>query len=364
MGGGHDIQVVLRKADGQLVKGVGRVDGDRHIVPHFGGPGLGALRQQGVVAQGAGFLLAGQRLVLQGGQVQTFAVPVAGSVDGGQFLHRQGLAGGDGHLVLLLDDPAVHDDEALFLLGYAVHGKGEGGVEHKVDVRLPGGLDVLHMAAFKQALVPFGEVLAAAVVHLAVDAAGNVQRHRPVQRGDAEFLGDEVQTLHRNEPAEHQLIALAVGGGPHHPADRLAVFQVEGPVVGFHLAGQQAEAHPVQPQVQPGDVGGVGQLGHLVVIEFVEGACHKQIPLFAGVELIGGVAQAEIAVALAHDRLAFAQMLGIKGVFCYDPVRCAGIIHTHKKFLLIRLRSIWNENVFDSRSKNSPPCGHLRGCPR
>ena len=219
------------------------------------------------------------------------------------------------------------------------------------------------MAAFKQALVPFGEVLAAAVVHLAVDAAGNVQRHRPVQRGDAEFLGDEVQALHRNEPAEHQLIALAVGGGPHHPADRLAVFQVEGPVIGFHLAGQQTEAHPVQPQIQPGDVGGVGQLGHLVVIEFVEGACHKQIPLFTGVELIGGVAQAEIAVALAHDRLAFAQMLGIKGVFCYDPVRCAGIIHTHKSSSLYGFAPFGTKTFLIPGQKIARPAGTYGAAP-
>ena len=338
VGGGHDVEVVLREADGHLVEGVGGLDGDGDVVPHLGGPGRGALGQQGVIAQGAGLLLAGQGLGLESRGVEALAVFVAGGVDGGELLHRQGAAGGDIQLELLLDDAALHDDEALFVPGLAVHRKGEGGVEHEVDAGLLGGLVVLHVAALVQALVPLREVLAAAVVHLAVDAAGDVEGHGAVQRGDADLLGDEVEPLHRDEAGEHQPVAPAVGGGPDHPADRLAGLEVEGAVIALHLAGEQAEADAVQPQVQPGDVGGVGQLGDLVGVEFVEGAGHEEVPLLAGVELVGGVAQAEVAVALAHDGFAFAQVLGVEAVLGHDPVCRAGIIHTHKKFLLETFR--------------------------
>ena len=329
--GGHDVQVILGEADGQLVKGIGGPDGHRHIVPHLVGPGFCALGQQGVIAQGADLLVAGQSLALEAGQIQGLAVPVAGGVDGGQLLDGEGLAGGDGDLELLLDDPAVHHDEALFLLGHTVHGKGEGGVEHKVDPRLLGGLVVLHVAALKQPLVPFREVLAAAVVHLAVDAAGQVQLHLPVQGGDLQLLGDQMQPVEGDKAAEHQLVPLAVGGGPDHPAHRLAGFQVEGPVIGLHLAGEQIEPQPVQPQVQPGHIGGVGQLGDLVVVELVEGAGHKQVPLLPCVELVGCIAQAQVAVALAHDGLSLAQILGLKAVLCHNPLVGTRIIHSHKK---------------------------------
>ena len=332
--GGHDVQMVLCKADGQLVKGILRLDGHRHVVPDLGSPGAGTLSQQSIVAQSADLLLTGQSLFLQGRELQTLAVAVAGSVHGGQLLDGQGLAGGDGHLEFLLDDAAVHHDEALFILGHAVHGEGEGGVEDKVNPRLAGGLVVLHVTALKEALVALREVLAAAVVHLAVDAAGDVQLHVAVQGSDLHFLGDEVQPVQRDKTAEHQLIPLAVGSGPDHPAGGLAGLEVEGPVIGLHLAGQQAEPHPVQPQVQTGDVGCVGQLGDLVVVEFVEGARHKQVPLLAGVEFVGGVAQAEIAVALAHDGLTFAQILRVKAVLSHNPVSSTRIIHSHKKILL------------------------------
>ena len=329
--GSHDVEVILCKADGQLIEGIFGLDGHRDIVPNPGRPGAGALLQQGIIAQTADFLLTGQSLFLQGRELQTLAVAVPGGVNGGELLDGQCLAGGDGYLEFLLDDAAIHHDEALFLLGHVVHGKRESGVEHKVNARLLGGLVVLHVAALKETLVALREVLAAAVVHLAIDAAHHVQLHIAVQRGDSEFLSNEVQPVQRDKAAENQLIPLAVGGSPDHPAGGLAGLEVESAVVGLDLAGQQVEPDPVQPQIQTGNVGCIGQLGDLVVVEFVEGARHKQIPLLARIEFVGGVAQAEIAIALAHDGFTLAQILRVKAVLCDNPVGSARVIHSHKK---------------------------------
>ena len=118
-----------------------------------------------------------------------------------------------------------------------------------MDARLAGGLVVLHMAALKQPLVPFREVLAAAVIHLAVDAACNIQAHPAVQRGNPDLLGDEVEPLHRDKTAELQLAAFSVGGSPDHPANGLSGFEVEAPIVFLNRTGQQVETDSIQPKV-------------------------------------------------------------------------------------------------------------------
>lgn len=334
VGGGHDVQVVLGEAHGQLVELVLSVDGDGDVVPDLARPGGGALGKQLVVAEPARGLMPGERLVVQLVVAQAFAVAVAGGVDAGELFYAERAARGDGYLIFLGYHAAVDDDEAGLLARLAVHGEGEGGVEYKVDLRLSGGLAVLHVAALEEALVALGEVLAAGIRHAPVDAAGNVEQGLAVEGPDAELLADDVQPLHGHEAAEAELIAPAVRGLPDDLADGFAGFEVQGPVVVLHRAGEQAEALPVELYLQPGDVGRVWQLGDLVVVELVESAGHEEVALFAGVEFVRGVAKAEIAVALAHDGFALAQVFGLEAALRDYPVFRPRVVHAHFVVLL------------------------------
>ncbi len=315
MGGGHQLHMVLCEADDQLVKG-GAVNGDGHPIPHLLRPAGGGLRSQGIESGGLILLQLRQGVLLHLGHGQARGLLVPGGVDVGEFLHHQSLACLHVKRELGVHPAAENVDVALGGLLRPVQIEPMGGVHHKGDVGLNGAGDELEVLLIVEAGLALGEVLGAVAGHPPVNAG---------LEGDGSILAgghgdpdrDGVQPFQGDDALKAQLIPLALGRAPLHLALQQAGFQVQRPGVAVDGALGQVEPNSVQGQLNVGHIGGVGQLGDLLLGELVKGARHQQVTGLPQVLLLCGGAQAQIAVAQAEVGLHLAQGAGVEVGF-YD----------------------------------------------
>lgn len=171
-------------------------------------------------------------------------------------------------------------------------------------------------------------MLAAGIIHPAIDTAVKPERTVRRQRGYANLLCDYMFAEHRYHAAEFQSVLVSFGALPQDGANHFAVFQAQLTAVLQDLTPLGLKQFAIQPEIQPCNIRCVGQFCYLTVIELVKGSRHKQIPLLPRIVLVRGISQAQITVALAHDCLTFAQVFYVKGILNNFPFRCFAIIHT------------------------------------
>ena len=164
------------------------------------------------------------------------------------------------------------------------------------------------------------EMLGAAVGDLAVDAAVNPELAGAVQRRDHGSLAEHLPTGQGDEAGEFHPVPLSGGAGPGQGAGQFSRPQIQHPEVALRPAAVHGETLPVQGQLQIGDVRGVGQLRHRLLIKAVEGAVDQHVAGLADILFLEGGPLAQIPAAQAEDGFTFPLTADIEGGFGNQPV--------------------------------------------
>ena len=323
---GHDGQVILGKADGQLVKGILGGYLNLRLCPFFFPEGL-TLGKQGVVAQGFHLPDGCQAIFLNllGGAGLQSLVPAG--VNGGELFHHQGVPPIQMKGVVPENLSSAHGHDPGNVPGFPVHLEQMGLGGHKINAALVGLAGVLEILPVIGALLQLQKMLGTAVGHLAVEAGAEHHIHFPGDRTKGDFLPDEGQPGPGYKPGKLQLILCALRCLPGNAPAKLPGAQIQGTVIGENLSRVQGKPAAVQGQLCPQHVRTVGQLRHLIFIGAVEAACHKQTPPLSQVAFLRGRAQAHIAVSQGENRLSLSQLLPAEPGFSNQPLRSPGVVH-------------------------------------
>ena len=195
-------------------------------------------------------------------------------------------------------------------------------------------------------LIPFGKMLRAMIGNSAINTGDNFQADIRI----GFYLDTGAQQMivcQRNKPLEGKADIFAVTGVQRDFAGQLTVFEVEGTAVIRRIAFRQRKTGTVYPNIHPGQIGKVRQLGNLIIIKFIEGTGHKQPSGLADIAFLKGGTLTDIPVAQRKNSFAFAEVTGIKRTFFYQPVfqRAGTFVILHQFHSVKLLSDIRNINL-------------------
>ena len=122
-----------------------------------------------------------------------------------------------------------------------------------------------------------------------------------VKRGDRKLHGHKRQLIQRDKTTTLQAIALSVGRAPDNAAMQLAVGKRQLALPLKNVPGQKGKIHPVQLNLDTGDIGQIDQLSGLITSRLVIQARKIHPSGLLGVIFFMRSANAHVAVTACHN---------------------------------------------------------------